>query len=203
MRGDEHTLFLDDVENLEDTISATDKAIQVMQEEQASSTLIQKAAVQGSPEDLLKLDPSKGNPFKPKAKTFSAHQGGVIETFKRLEEDWASDKLSEEEQETNAINAYNLAKQARDSAISTAEASKSEKEGIKADRETEKAKAESDKDEQEKMLEGDLASLDTTDQSCKTKTQEWEERSKIRSGELEAMAVAKKILSKIRSGELE
>merc|ERR1719379_303964 len=76
MRGDEHTLYLDDVENLEDTISATDMAIQVMQEEQASSALIQKAAVHSNPEDLMNLDPSKGNPFKPKAKAFSAHQGG-------------------------------------------------------------------------------------------------------------------------------
>merc|ERR1719456_782624 len=113
------------------------------------------------------------SPFKPKAKAFSAHQGGVIETFKHLEEDWAVDKLAEEEQETNAINAYNLAKQARDSAISTAEASKSEKESVKADRESEKAKAEGDKAEQEKMLQGDEASLENTDQECKTKTQEW------------------------------
>merc|ERR1719454_1643937 len=166
-----------------------------MQEEEQS--LIQKSAVRGSPEDLLKLDPSKGNPFKPKAKAFSAHQGGVIETFKQMEEGWAADKLSEDEQETNALNAYKLAKQARDSAISTAQASKSEKEGIKADRESEKAKAESDKAEQERMFEGDEASLESTDLECKTKTQEWEERSKIRSGELEALAVAKKILSKV------
>merc|ERR1719454_904851 len=166
-----------------------------MQEEEQS--LIQKSAVRGSPEDLLKLDPSKGNPFKPKAKAFSAHQGGVIETFKQMEEGWAADKISEDEQETNALNAYKLAKQARDSAISTAEASKSEKEGIKADRESEKARAESDKAEQERMFEGDEASLESTDQECKTKTEEWEERSKIRSGELEALAVAKKILSKV------
>merc|ERR1712224_672551 len=71
------------------------------------------------------------------------------------------------------------------------------KEGIKADRVSEKAQAESDKAEQERMLVGDEASLESTDQSCKTKTQEWDERSKIRSGELEAMAVAKKILSKV------
>merc|ERR1719390_544077 len=31
MRGDEHTLYEDDVENLDDTISATDQAIQVME----------------------------------------------------------------------------------------------------------------------------------------------------------------------------
>merc|ERR550537_991543 len=97
------------------------------------------------PEDLLKLNPGKNNPFKPKAKVFSNHEGGVIETFKHLEEGWGIDKLSEEEQETNALNAYKLAKQARDTAISTAKASKNEREGIKGNKEGEKATAESDK----------------------------------------------------------
>merc|ERR1719379_1448656 len=35
------------------------------------------------------------------------------------------------------------------------------------------------------------------DSECKTKKAEWDERSKVRSGELEAMAMAKKILSKV------
>merc|ERR1719230_52389 len=47
------------------------------------------------------------------------------------------------------------------------------------------------------MLEGDTASLESTDSECKTKKAEWDERSKTRSGELEAMAMAKKILSKV------
>merc|ERR1719191_1792454 len=47
------------------------------------------------------------------------------------------------------------------------------------------------------MLEGDEASLESTEQECKSKTEEWDERSKIRDGELEAIAMAKKILSKV------
>jgi len=173
MRGDEHTLYVDDVDNIVDTISATDMAIQMMVD---------------------------NNKLNEKVKNFGEEVGAenrVIDTFEHMEEGWNADKLSEDEQETNALNAYNLAKQARDSAISTAEASKSEKEGIKADRESEKAKAESDKAEQERMFEADEASLESCDQECKTTTEEYEERSKIRSGELEAMAVAKKILSKV------
>merc|ERR1719305_132593 len=111
----------------------------------AAKRKAKKAALRSSgPEDLLKLDPGKNNPFKPKAKVFSNHEGGVIETFKHLEEGWNIDKLSEEEQETNALNAYKLAKQARDTAIKTAEDSKSEKESIKSGKEQEKATAESD-----------------------------------------------------------
>merc|ERR1719262_573521 len=105
--------------------------------------MIKKSKVEG-PEDLLKLNPGKNNPFKPKAKVFSTLEDGVIETFKGLEDGWNIDKLSEEEQETNAINAFKLAKQARDTAIKTAKASKTDKEGIKADKSSEKARAESD-----------------------------------------------------------
>jgi len=199
MRQDEHVLYEDDVENLEDTISATDEALVVLEEgEKAAGALsLLQAADKATPEDLLKLDPSKGNPFKPKAKAFSAHAGGVIETFKKLEEDWGVDKLSEEEQEMNAINAYKLAKQARDSAIGATKRSKAQKESIKSDKESAKAQAEGEKAEQERELSSDTASLESTDQECKTKNEEWAERSKVRSGELEAIAMAKKILSKV------
>merc|ERR1719443_2352813 len=95
------------------------------------------------------------------------------------------------------LNAYKLAKQARDTAIKTAEDSKSEKESIKSDKESEKAEAVSLRDETQRMLEGDTATLETTDGDCKTKAAEWDERTKIRNGELEAMAMAKKILSKV------
>merc|ERR1719421_1159958 len=114
-----------------------------------------------------------------------------------MEEGWAADKLAEEEKETNALNAYNLAKQARDSAISTAEASKAEKEGIKADKESEKGQAESSLAEQKNMLESDTATLEAADADCKTMTAEYDERTKIRNGELEDMAMAKKILAKV------
>merc|ERR1719327_2174904 len=132
-----------------------------------------KAALKAEgPEDLLKLNPGKNNPFKPKAKVFSNHEGGVIETFKHLEEGWSIDKLSEE-QETNALNAFKLAKQAGATAISTAKASKNEKESIKADKESEKASAESSKNEQEKMLSGDTATLEDTDKKCKDTAAEY------------------------------
>merc|ERR1719454_1175882 len=155
----EQALYQDDIENLDGSIEATDVAIEVMEEEDHDDMLLQtgaqhvnrKKAVKagGDPADLLKLDPGASNPFKPKAKAFSAHSGGGIETFKGLEDGWGIDKLSEEEQETNAINAYKLAKQARDSAIGAAQRSKAQKESIKSDKESAKAQAESDKAEQE------------------------------------------------------
>merc|ERR1719201_3048618 len=138
------------------------------------------AARRGSPEDLLKLDPGKRNPFKPEAKAFTTHEGGAIETFHHLEEGWAADKLSDEEKETNALFAYKLAKQARDSAIAAAQGVKGEKESLKSDAESEKATADADRTETQRILEGDSTALDNVDKECRTKAQEYEERVKIR-----------------------
>merc|ERR1719324_1841669 len=84
---------------------------------------------------------------KPAAKTYSFKSGGIIETFKAMKADFEADKLDSTSAETNKLNAYNLAKQERDTAISTAKASKKEKEDIKGDKESEKATSESTKSE--------------------------------------------------------
>merc|ERR1719262_1390470 len=124
---------------------------------------------------------------KPAAKTYSFKSGGIIETFKAMKAEFEADKL----------DAYNLAKQERDTAISTAKDSKKEKEDIKGDKESEKANAESTKSETETALADDTATLEQTDKECKTVTGEWEERSGIREGEIKAMEMAAKILSKV------
>merc|ERR1719379_541411 len=103
MRGEEHVHYMDALENLDDSIKASDKAIEVMKEKGEAGLSTSRAS------NLLLM---------------VRH---VIETFMKLEDKWASDKLAEDQGETNAYHAYTLAKQARDTAISTAEASKSEK----------------------------------------------------------------------------
>merc|ERR1719271_1362814 len=134
---------------------------------------------------------------KPAAKTYSFKSGGIIETFKGMKAKFEADKLDSTSAETNKLNSYNLAKQARDSATKAAEDSKKEKESIKSDNEAEKAKAETDRSETQSALNGDTATLEKTDKDCKTMNSEWEERSGIREGEIKAMGMAVKILSKV------
>merc|ERR1719230_1549288 len=134
---------------------------------------------------------------KPAAKTYSFKSGGIIETFKAMKAEFEADKLDSTSAETNKLNAYNLAKQERDTAISTAKDSKKEKEDIKGDKESDKATSESTLSETETALADDTATLEQTDKECKTVTGEWEERSGIREGEIKAMGMAVKILTKV------
>jgi len=191
LRGDEKTLYDEEQKNFEDTITAIDEAITAMKGSKAS--LIQtdaRKAVQKAEDLAVAMG-------KPAAKTYSFKSGGIIETFKAMKAEFEADKLDSTTAETNKLNAYNLAKQERDTAISTAKASKKEKEDIKGDKESEKATSESTKSETETALADDTATLEQTDKECKTVTGEWEERSGIREGEIKAMEMAVKILTKV------
>merc|ERR1719197_1066879 len=70
-------------------------------------------------------------PKKPKAKVYSFKSQGVIELLKKLIEKFETDKLETTKAETNALNAYNMAKQAREEALEAATKSKEEKENLK------------------------------------------------------------------------
>jgi len=191
VRDDEKSLYDDEQKNFEDTITAVDEAITTLKDSKASLLQTDAQKVVKKAESLAK---AMG---KPAAKTYSFKSGGIIETFKAMKAEFEADKLDSTSAETNKLNAYNLAKQERDTAISTAKDSKKEKEDIKGDKESEKATASSTLSETETALADDTATLEQTDKECKTVTGEWEERSGIREGEIKAMEMAIKILTKV------
>merc|ERR1711924_41733 len=185
------SLYDEEQKNFEDSVTAIDEAITALKDSKAS--LVQTSANKAV-EKATALAEAMG---KPAAKTYTFKSGGIIETFKAMKAEFEADKLDSTSAETNKLNAYNLAKQARDTALSTAKDSKKEKEDIKGDKESKKATSESTKSETETALADDTATLEQTDKECKTVTGEWEERSGIREGEIKAMDMAVKILSKV------
>jgi len=130
-------------------------------------------------------------------KSYSFKGGNIEELLKQLELKFEDDLTQVEKEETNRVNAYNLAKDARDNAITAATKAKDEKTDLKAEVDEEKAEAEGDLEDEQGELEADTATLESTDKKCSVKTSEWEERSATRSGEIEAINVAIKILAKV------
>jgi len=90
----------------------------------------------------------------------------VIELLKQLKLKFEDDQLAGTKAETNAVNAYDLAKQARDDAISAATKSKEKKEKELADTESAIADAEATKKNTEDDLAADSKSLADTEDSC-------------------------------------
>jgi len=197
-REKENGLYEEEQKNFGDTIAAVDEALTSLKDSKSSllqtstNMAVEKAKALAQKARVLAMAMGK-----PEAKTYSFKSGGIIETFKAMKAEFEADKLDSTTAETNKLNAYNLAKQARDTTVSSAKDSKKEKEDIKGDKEADKANAETSKSEASNALADDTATLEQTDKECKTVTGEWQERSEIREGEIKAMEMASKILSKV------
>jgi phage shock protein A len=120
----------------------------------------------------------------------------VIELLKQLKLKFEDDELAATKAETNAINAYDLSKEARDNSIKAAKDSKDKKTKLLASTERAIADAELTLKDTESDLSADSKSLSDTEDSCSTRKSEWEVRSATRTAEIEAMDVAVKILAK-------
>jgi len=105
VRKDENELFKSEQDNLDKTIGAVGEAVDAMK----GTKLLQRSVKPPAP------------------KTYEFKSGNIIETFKGMNSEFEAEKLDSTQQETNKLNAYKLAKQARDSAIKAAQDSKSEK----------------------------------------------------------------------------
>merc|ERR1719502_1511412 len=81
--------------------------------------------------------------------------------------------------------------------MDAAEDSKDAKESALSSCNEELSDAKAAKADTEEDLAADSATLEETEKSCRLKTNEWNERSKTREGEIEAISVAVKILSKV------
>jgi len=123
--------------------------------------------------------------------------GDVIDTFKGMSEDFALQEGESVESQTKAKNDYNRAKTARDAAIEAAQDAKQTKEGDVADKRSSKAQAESDEAAENKALIADSTTLDNTLADCQDMKNQFEERTKTRNDEIEAMEMAAKILEKV------
>jgi len=194
-RDEEKALYDDEQKNFADTISAVDEAITILKGSKGAALL--QTNGKSTNQKVAKVQVLAEAMGKPAAKTYTFKSGAIIETFKSMKAEFEAEKLDSTTAETNKLNAYTLAKQARDKAKSTAAASKKEKEDIKGDKESEKATSESTLGETEGALSGDTASMEQTDKECKTMTSQWEERSSIRANEIKAMEMAIKILAKV------
>jgi hypothetical protein len=195
-RDDEKALYDGEQKNFEETISAVDEAITILKDSKSAASFLQTNG-KSTNAKVAKVQVLAESMGKPAAKTYTFKSGAIIETFKSMKAEFEAEKLDSTSAETNKLNAYNLAKQARDTALDTAKESKKEKEDIKGDKESEKANSESTKSETENALADDTATLEQTDKECKTVTGEWEERSAIRANEIKAMEMAIKILAKV------
>jgi len=198
-----NTLYEQVSSDLESTIESVGECVTAIKDSKDDTSFLaaqQKVSKVIAMLEVVKTDPAEvaaAGDMAAHKKSYSFKGGNILELLKQLELKFEDDLTQVEKEETNRVNSYNLAKDARDNAITAAEKSKTEKTDLKAEVDEEKSEAEGDLEDEEGELEADSGTLETTDKKCSVKTSEWEERSATRSGEIEAINVAIKILAKV------
>jgi len=129
-------------------------------------------------------------------KKYSFKSQSVIELLKGLLKKFEDEHLDTVKAETASINAYELAKDARDDLINAATEQKTVK-GLELTAVQEALiQGRADKSSEEADLAADEKTLSDTTQSCHRKATEWAERSETRRSEIEALKAAREIIAK-------
>jgi len=214
-RADEAALYDKANKDLDSTIKAVDGCIAALEGAESTTesmllaqrhvkmvlALVSLKATESQQQVLSAF--AKGRPDQLAAGDEAAHVDkydfkyeNVIELLKQLKLKFEDDKLAGTKAETNSINSYELAKEARDNAIDAASDSKDKKN--KELGATKKAIADADKNlkSTQSDLKNDSKTLSDTQDACRIKASEWATRSETRTLEIEAMDQAMKILSK-------
>merc|ERR1719414_1908437 len=129
--------------------------------------------------------------------TYAFKSDSAVELLKDLKSKFENELIETEKSETNSVNAYNLAKQARADLVQAATESKTAKSTAKGEEEGKLAQRQGARTDTENDLKADEGSLTSTTQECQVKASEWAERSKVRKAEIEATTAAIGILAKV------
>jgi DNA repair exonuclease SbcCD ATPase subunit len=216
-RGDEEKLYNKANKDLGETIKAVDECIKALNSAESKTesmmlaqrrmkavfSFISLKVTKNQREVLEAFANEKPRPDQLAAGDLDAHvdkydfkSENIIELLKQLKLKFEDDKLAGTKAETNAQNSYDVAKAARDNQLKAANKSKKQKETKHG--KVEKAIADADKKLKatESDKKDDSKTLSDTEDACRIKKSEWDERSKTRSLEIEAMDQAVKILGK-------
>jgi len=197
--------FTDTIDTMKKLITAMDaleganadaNAASFLQEKQAAlmkhaTKLLQSLALEDNQRSALESLAAPGT------QKVESQMGNVKDLIKAMMADFQKKQAESIKEETEAKNAYNLMKQAQDYAISEAEESKSTKEEILGDRSSDLAEHQGALSDEEAGLKSESENLDNHNADCQTKADEWAGRSKHRTGEIEALSQAVKILQEV------
>lgn len=130
-------------------------------------------------------------------KKYAFKSNNVIELLKELKRKFEDDRLAANKAETNAVNAFDLAKAARDTLQGRASDAKLEKETRLGTTQGELNQTKAELLQTQTDLSADKGTLTQTEKACAIKKSEWVERSETREKEIEAMKAAIAILAKV------
>lgn len=217
VREEQQKDYEDEKKDLEDTIKGFEEAIKVLEPHAASaaagasavqlaskfSTLqlakpeVKRALALAEKVSKLQVQASPDAKSTGRVETYKSKSGGVVDMLKDMLAGFKRDLVKNEQEETNSLNAFSLANQAQEYAISEAEEAKETKTTMKADAEVTLANLELEEGQDKDALKAETEALDGAKTDCDTRAAEWEERTKTRENEIAAIAKAIEILGEV------
>lgn len=195
----------DAMKALSDAAKTTDSKLLLSQHRLAQNrvrdtlALVATVANEDEQSSLMSFVESQADPGDKDAhvKKYAFKSNSVTELLKNLKLKFEDELVQATKEETNAANAHALSKSARDATITATKKAKEQKTTDQSDADSALSAAKGSLKDQQDDLTADSASLQATKTSCSVKKSEWQDRSALRKQELEAMAVAVKIMSKV------
>jgi len=204
---EEATALADTIKAIQDALTAMttaeSKTEPSMLESRISKVLELASALSDMQRSLLQTFASPERPDLKAAGDYTSHvdkydfkSHKVVELLKSLEAKFQNEFVERNAAEQNSVNAYNLAKEAREDLEKAAWDAKIAKVGTRTTVQAQRGTDLQSQSDTREDLSADAATLKTTTQDCQTKATEWAERSTVREHEREAIAAAIEILAK-------
>lgn len=191
-----------------ETLDALDRAITVLQKQQVDRPQAEEALLQVKTRTLVPLatkhaltaflqevQPEELSYEAPEANAYESHSGGIVEMLEKLKDEFLTKKTELDKEEQNAQHAFSQIMQQlhdntenADHEVSKKTVSKEETAQVKAEAEGSLAQAKADRAE-------DAEYLSDMNEMCRLKSQEYEDRQKLRGSEVEALKKAQEIIS--------
>jgi len=187
VRKGEHDVFVVELKNVTDALSAIDRAIEAMKSSKAA--MGGKVNLEAA---LAQVTAVTGKAFKQPGVAYSSeyHSNDIIATLEDLEKTFIKAKNDLELEEFEANSAYEKRKLGLTNEKIFAEKEKAEKEALVAKKTEAKEKAEADMTQETKEKEMDENFMRVLTADCEKKAAHWDQRSKTRADELNAISEA-------------
>ena len=205
-RASEFAVFQSDDNDLQGAIDELERAINKLEGSKmgmmGAKVLFQKSTkaalkklasakdVKATPKQLKAIYAlmQEGNPGDAHAFEFQSNKH--IAVLKELLKTYKKTQFERQTEEEGTKSAFNMAQQARANQCKAFQTTIDKNEQIQADKEQEKSAKEADKTQTQADVDADQTFLDELTKECEDKAKAWDERSRIRSNELTAVAEA-------------
>jgi hypothetical protein len=213
LRKEENANFLEADKDLAQTISMLRRAIQILEKAQSGSFLQASAKVSSALQTLVDasalndMDNSKLQVLAQAAAEDGSAQpeggkegGTIVEVMEDMLEKSEAQQADGQKAEMEAAHAYSLLKLSLEDMIKAASKELAASKKQKAIASETQSTAEGDVERSKKEINADTKKLKDLQHECMTKAEEFQSAQHERSGELEALATAKKILKEMTGG---